>query len=181
MKLLPLFMVLLFLSSCNPEKAQYEEKCKSNIEITSRYFTEIYNQDKMELVDELFIDDYSHINSDGRSFTGTGRLKEAISRVKSFLPNLEVEITEVVADTSKVIFLSTFISDLPEIANPETTAENISFNEIFIFWVKDGKIYKGRTAGAHLPMIKQASGFEGTIPEIIEFMSGTEGSGKIEM
>ena len=179
MRKLSIFILATFLSSC--VNNELENQSQANIEITERYFTEVYNQDKIDLIDELFVEDYNHINTSGETFTGTETLKSLVKGLKSMFPNLKLEITEVTADKEKAMFLISVNSDLPKMTNPESKAKEISFTETFIFWVKDGKIYKGRTSGAHLPMIKQISGFEGTMPEIIAILSKEKGSGETEL
>ena len=159
---------------------ELENKSQINIEITKRYFSEVYNQNNIDLIDELFVKDYNHITTSGETFSGTENLKSLVKSLKSIFPNLKLEITEVTADNEKVIYLISVNSDLPEMANPETKAKKISFTETFIFWVKNGKIYKGRTSSAQLPMIKQISGFDGTMQEIIRILSAEKGSGKTE-
>ena len=62
-------------------------------------------------------------------------------------------------------------SDLPGMASKSTKAVKTDFNETFIFWIKEDSIYKGRSTGAHLPFIKQVSGFEGGLMDLITAVS----------
>ena len=75
------------------------------------------------------------------------------------------------ADEEKVLYFVTFKGGLPENANPDTQADSIAYNETLIFWVRDGKIYKARTAAANFPLIKQVTGFEGSFNELIEVLN----------
>lgn len=163
-------LLLLFACRSNPEA---EDHSKANIELASRYFTEVYNQGKIELMDTLFVEDYHHTNTEGREFNSRDELKSAVKRIESLLPNIEMEIEEAVADKEKVILIIRMHSDLPAMASGSTKAEKVSFNETFIFWIRDNKIYKGRSIGAHLPFIKQVSGFEGGLMELIKTVSET--------
>ncbi len=144
---------------------------KTNLELASMYFNEIYNENKLDLIDEIFIEDYSHTTTEGKKLNHRDELKEAIKRIKSLLPNLKTEIVESTVDDQKVMFLIKMESDLPEIANPNTKATSIVFQETFIFWIQDDKIVKGRTSGSHLSFIKQASGFEGSVIDMIKTLT----------
>ncbi|OZV70087.1 ester cyclase [Winogradskyella aurantia] len=179
MRIIVTIFLITFLSSCSSHEPA--DQAQDNIEFTKRFFTEVYNQDKIDLIDELFVEDYNHITTAGDTFTGTDKVKSLVKSIKSIFPNLKLEITEAVADNEKAMFLISITSDLPKMANPESKAKKISFTETYIFWVKDGYIYKGRTSGAHLPMIKQLSGFEGTMQEIIMILSKEKGSGETEL
>ena len=103
-------------------------------------------------------------------------IKAVVERIEGLLPNLKVNIQEAVADNEKVIFVIRMRSDLPRMASPYTMATKTDFNETFIFWFKEDKIYKGRSIGAHLPFIKQVSGFEGGLLDLIEVVSSTNDS-----
>ncbi len=165
-----LIPLLILLTSCLQESTD-EKIRKSNLELTSRYFNEVYNQNNIDLIDELFVENYEHTSTEGRKFNSRNDLKSAVKRIESLLPNLKLEIVEAVADKEKVIFLIGMESDLPKMASSTTKANKTDFNETFIFWVKDNKIYKGRSIGAHLPFIKQVSGFEGGLLDVIKILS----------
>lgn len=174
MKIFPLILLIL-LTSCQKEPTD-EAIRESNIELTSRYFDEVYNQNNINLIDELFVEDYEHTSTEGRKFNSRDELKSAVQRIETLLPNLKLEIVEVVADKEKVIFLIRMESDLPKMASSTTKAVKTDFNETFIFWVKGNKIYKGRSVGAHLPFIKQVSGFEGGLMTLIKELSEKQDS-----
>lgn len=173
-------ILLLFLSVACDSNQIVEDKAKANIELASRYFTEVYNQDNIDLIDELFVEDYNHTNTEGRVFNSRDELKLAVKRIEALLPNLKLEIEEVVADDEKVIFIIRMQSDLPKIASQTTKANKTNFNETFIFWINENKIYKGRSIGAHLPFLKQVSGFEGGLIELIKTISETRDTLKNE-
>ena len=155
-----LILLLFLMVACNPKQI-VEDKAKANIELASQYFTKVYNEGNIDLIDELFVEDYHHTNTEGRVFHSRDELKAAVKRIEGLLPNLRLEIEEVVADDKKVIFVIRMQSDLPKMASQATKADKTNFNETFVFWIKDDKIIKGRSIGAHLPFIKQVSGFEG--------------------
>ncbi len=168
-----LFLFLILTASCSEQHTEQDLRT-SNVELTSRYFNEVYNQHNIDLIDELFIENYEHTSTEGRKFNSRDELKSAVERIESLLPNLKLEIVEAVADEEKVIFLIKMESDLPKMASSTTKATKTEFNETFIFWVNDNKIYKGRSIGAHLPFIKQVSGFEGGLLDLIKVLSEQE-------
>ena len=104
-----LILLLIFLTSCQQESSD-EKIRKSNLELTSRYFNEVYNQNNIDLIDELFVENYEHTSTEGRKFNSRDELKSAVKRIESLLPNLKLEIVEAVADTEKVIFLVGMVS-----------------------------------------------------------------------
>ena len=174
-----LLLFLIIATSCFENKTK-EDLRLSNLELTSRYFNEVYNEHRIDLIDTLFVEDYQHTSTEGRKFNGREELKSAIQRIESLLPNLKLQIVEAVPDQEKVIFLIRMESDLPKMSNPSTKATKTDFNETFIFWVKDNKIYKGRSIGAHLPFIKQVSGFEGGLLDVIKVLGNKSDSLKVK-
>ena len=165
-----LLLTLIVVTACSDQKTKADVR-QANLELTSRYFHEVYNEHQIDLIDEIFTEEYEHTSTEGRKFKSRKELKSAVKRIKSLLPNLKLEIVEAVPDDEKVMFLIRMESDLPEIASSLTKATKTDFNETFIFWVKDDKIYKGRSIGAHLPFIKQVSGFEGGLLDVINALS----------
>lgn len=174
-----LLLCLVAITSCSKNKIK-EDLRQSNLELTSRYFTEVYNENRMDLLDSLFVENYEHTSTEGRKFNGREELKSAVQRIKSLLPNLQLQIIEAIPDHEKVMFLIRMESDLPSISNPTTKASKTDFNETFIFWVRDNKIYKGKSIGAHLPFIKQVSGFEGGLLDLIKALGSKRDSLKVE-
>ena len=160
-------MLVILFSACQPVSDR-QEKADANLALASRYFTEVYNQDKLDLIDELFAEGYTHTNTEGRVFAGREELKAAVRRIEGLLPNLELEIEEAVADEEKAIFVIRMRSDLPQMASTATTASGTDFNETFVFWIQEGKIYKGRSIGAHLPFVKQVTGYEGGLLDLMK-------------
>jgi hypothetical protein len=164
---LALLYPIVIFAAC-PTYSPSSSLANDNLELASRYFTEVYNQDRINLIDTLFVENYEHTNTEGRKFTTREELKNAVSRIENLLPGLVIIIEEAIADTEKVIFVVRMESDLPAMKAANTKATKTSFNEIFVFWIKEGKIYKGRSIGAHLPFIKQVSGFEGGLLDVID-------------
>lgn len=162
-----ILILAIILTSCYNTNNQPDLR-EANLQLTSRYFNEVYNQNRLDLIDSLFVADYEHTNTEGKTFTGREELKAAVQRIEKLLPSLKLEIVEAVPDTEKVMFLIRMQSNLPNMASVHTKATHTDFNETFIFWVKDGKIYKGQSVGAHLPFIKQVSGFEGGLMDVIK-------------
>ena len=176
-----LFYLLLVvtITSCSQTKTK-DDLRQSNLKLTSRYFNEVYNENRIDLIDTLFVEDYEHTSTEGRKFNSREELKLAVQRIESLLPNLKLEIVEAVPDEEKVMFLVRMESDLPEISSSFTKASKTDFNETFIFWVKNNRIYKGRSIGAHLPFIKQVSGFEGGLLDLIKTLGKESDSLKVE-
>ncbi len=176
MKHLSILFFLIFFIGCN-QPTKLEDKSQANLDLASRYFTEIKNQGKIDLIDELFDENYEHVASEGNSMTRED-LKSVVKRMKSMAPNSYTEIVEALADNEKVMFFIKVESDLPKIANPNTTVTKVEYNAVFVFWIKDNKIYKGRNSGGQWPFIKQVSGFEGGIPDAIKILSEEMNSDK---
>jgi len=169
--------LLLLIALANPLSAQ-SDKAQANLALTTRYFTEVYGEAKFDLINELFAENYTHISTSGKTWTGRDRLHQVVVTVVGMMPNPKPRIIEAVADDEKVMLLIDFESDRPAFANQAVKRPRINFPETFLFWVRDGRIWKGRSAGAHLEFVKQASGYEGTLEEITAILSDHHGSGK---
>ena len=173
------FISALLLLACN-QTTNSKTVEQANIELASKYFTDVYNKNNHALIDELFIENYEHTGTSGSSWVGLDNLKKIVPRIKKMFPNLKIRILETTADNQKVAFLVNFEADMPQFAKPGLEAKNVNFSELFIFWVSDNKIYKGRSLGAHWEVIKQTSGFQGTLAESVKILSKYKGSGEVE-
>ena len=85
------FSFTVIMMSCTPS-SNLQDQSQANLELASRYFSEVYNEDKIDLIDDLFEKDYSHTGTSGNTWTGTERLKSVVQRVKTMLPNLKMEV-----------------------------------------------------------------------------------------
>ena len=169
MKKISILVSIILLIGCN-QQPELIDNSKANIDLATRYFTEVKNEGNVELIDELFDENYKHIASEGNTMTRED-LKSAVKRMEKMAPNSTTEIVEALADNEKAMFFIKVESDIPKIANPNTTIEQVEYNAVFIFWIKDGKIYKGRNSGGQWPFIKQVSGFRGGVPDAVKILS----------
>jgi hypothetical protein len=162
--LLSLFIITISLPVYSSPEGE------ANYAIASRYFTEVYNQGKIELIDVLFVEDYHHTGGSGSTWSGRERLKQTVSRV-SGRPGMNFEILESVANEEKVYLMVKRTYDWPDYVPPQGGKTKTSTIENFIFWLKDGKIIRGRTMPSSGPQLRELTGFEGSKEDLIKTLA----------
>ncbi|MEO1383266.1 MAG: nuclear transport factor 2 family protein [Bacteroidota bacterium] len=158
-----LALCAICICSCQQNGGQ-SDVAQANLTAASRYFSEVCNGGNLELVDELFTPDYVHTLTDGSTRTGTDTLKQMILIKKTGLRNLSMTVETATADAEKVMFLVKMEANNP--GKGEHAPEKVTFYETFVFWLRAGKIYRGRTSGSHLELAKQIAGFEGGLGSV---------------
>lgn len=95
-----LTLVAVFLSQTIYPQSEGE----ANYAIAARYFSEVLNEGKIDLIDELFAKDFQFFNYDNSAkWSGTDRLKEI---VKSFVTNgNKFEIIDHIANGENVYIM----------------------------------------------------------------------------
>lgn len=168
-----LAMSFFTILSCHENKIDQSEK---NRNLASLYFTQIHNEENLDLISEIFTEDYQHVSTGGQTRIGQESMKEAITNIHNMLPGLEMNIIESVADDEKVIFIIEMDAEMPSFAFEDVRDNKIKLTETFIFWIKDNKIYKGRSIGTHFELLKQLTGFEGGLMEGFDAISNYQKS-----
>ena len=62
-------------------------------------------------------------------------------------------------------------SDMPGFAAESVRDQKLSFDETFIFWVRDGKIHRGQSYGPGAVVAAKMAGFDGNIMDVVRVLS----------
>lgn len=131
-----------------------------NIELTRRIFNEVWNQKKLDLIDELVSPDYVHHDS------GTATVQAGIEGYKQFVrlfqnafPDIRFTIQDEISEGDKVVIrwtvTGTHRGDLPDLPASDKT---ISLSGISIARLRDGKGVESWNNWDGLGMMQQLAG-----------------------
>ena len=166
-----IFLSLLASSTCaiGGESAAPFESSPSRV--ASRYFTEVYNEGRTDLIDTLFSPDYEHTSSDGRVSKGTARIAQTVGFIKQVFPHLHMTIQHHADNGDMSMMVVRYESDMPGFAAESVRDQKIAFDETFLFWVQDGKIVRGQSYGPGAVVAAKMAGFEGNIMDVVRVLS----------
>ena len=76
---------------------------QENKAILHRIWEEIFNEGKLEVIDELYAPDYVYHGPGGHEVRGIEQLKQFVTRLRTSFHNLHFTIDELVAEGDKVV------------------------------------------------------------------------------
>ncbi|WP_343308155.1 ester cyclase [Chitinophaga niabensis] len=149
MKLLQTVALLLLISSCSQQA--------NNKRIIERYYNEVWNEGKLEVLDELLSEDYiNHTPSTPNPPPGPDGLKPIIQAIRKGFPDLHYEIQDIIVTEGKavarVIMTGTQTDTL---FGMPPTGRKITVNQINIEQIENGKITQHWRVTDELTMMKQ--------------------------
>jgi steroid delta-isomerase-like uncharacterized protein len=132
-------------------------RAERNAALGRRYFEEVWNRGKLDVLDELLAPDYiNHTPSTPNPPRGAAGLKPIVSAIRSAFPDLHYEIEDVVATDDavvlRVIMTGTHRGDFFGIA---ATGRRVRVNQINIEQVKDGRISEHWRVTDELGLMRQ--------------------------
>ena len=120
---------------------------EANKSVVRRFYDEIWNQGKIEVVDEIMDADFEDLFL---GQTGSDKFKDAITGVRSAFPDLTVEYEDMVAEGDIVVVritaAGTYQGGLPEVLGvPDSLIGQkiLFFTGVDYAEIRDGKIVKG--------------------------------------
>jgi len=125
-----------------------------NAALGRRVFTEIYGDGKLELIDQLYAEDFVDDSPGG----GRGRelIKAAIKEFHKTCPDLRMEIEDVFATDDKVVIRYTgHGTQTGAYGEIPATGKAVNVRGITVFLIKDGKIKTEWTEYDRLGMLRQ--------------------------
>jgi predicted ester cyclase len=144
MNLKPYLIVILLSGFVTSATSQTSNDNKA---IVLRYFEDVLNKQNLEVVDEIFSQDYkSHWLLDKESPTGN------LQQLKTFLPafflafpDLHYTVADIIAENDKVVVRLIFnATHKGEIFGVKPNGYKIDYvSEVFFFRVENGKIAEG--------------------------------------
>ena len=164
-------LALASMSALAKNEPQSMATSAAPFEVASRYFTEVYNEDRTDLIDTLFSPDYEHTSSDGRVSKGTARIAQTVGFIKQVFPHLHMTIQHHADNGDMSMMVVRYESDMPGFAAESVRDQKIAFDETFLFWVQDGKIVRGQSYGPGAVVAAKMAGFEGNIMDVVRVLS----------
>jgi len=144
-----LFTALLLLSLVLPAYAQpssLNPEETANQAIIERYFEEVINEQKTELVPEIYAEDYLfHSLEDGTEGRGIEGLEEFLPYFFQALPDIHYTIDRMVTEGNQVVVQATARgTHRGEFWGYPPSNNKIQVSEVFFYTLKDGKITENR-------------------------------------
>lgn len=154
LKFLSIFILPIALCSCNVSNQTAEDK---NKQIIQTYFNEVWNNGKVDVLDELLSTDYiNHTPSTPNPLKGAIGLKPIAMAIRKGFPDLHYEIKEIIATkdgvVARVVMTGTQTDTLFGIP---PTGKRIEVNQINIEKIENGKITEHWRVTDELTMMKQ--------------------------
>lgn len=114
----------------------------NNKKIVCKYPEEVISRGNLDLVDEIFADDYVQHNSAGSEpFHGPDDVKENASKLRTAFPDMDCMIEDLIADGDKVVRRDKATGTHEgEFMGIEPTGEEIEVNGIHIHRIENGQI-----------------------------------------
>lgn len=146
--------VIAVLGAANLSVSKEQSAVGRNAALGRRVFTEIYGGGKLELIDQLYAEDFVDDSPGG----GSGRelVKAAIAEFHKACPDLRMEMEDVFATEDKVVIRyvghGTQTGAYGEIP---ATGKAVHVRGITVFLIKDGKIKTEWTEYDRLGMLRQ--------------------------
>ncbi len=138
---------------------------EANYAIAARFFQEVLNEGKIELLDELFAEDAKvPVRSGIEGFK---------QKIKGFISEkYQYEILEYVADEEKIYLKVRVAEPWPDYAIPSDSKKTHSLKiHHELMWIKDGKITELRFTPSLLDQLKELSGFQGSFEKMVKALS----------
>ena len=127
-----------------------------HIDITKKVWEEIWNQGKMELVDEIFSPDIIRHDPNRTELHGIEATKNFIRKMRESFPDLHITLDDVIAENNKVVTRYHFNgTHLGGALGFPATKRKVSYTGIVIFRFDDGKIVEQWTEADLLTLFQQ--------------------------
>lgn len=140
------FALLLLIALFSLEQETYGQNENANKQLVSRYFDVIINQQKPELLGEVFSNDYLFKSLENGSETkGIKQLYDFLPYFFKAVPDVHYTIDQIVAEGDKVVVQATVRgTQKGEFWGYPASNNKISVSEVFFFTVKGGKITENK-------------------------------------
>lgn len=122
---------------------QDHSEVEKNKEVVKKYFEVVVNDQKMELLDELYHQDRVYIDWDsGEREEGLHHLKTFLPYMYNGIPDISSSVEEIIAEGNKVMVKINFRgTHQGEFFGFPASGNTININEAFIFYLREGKIF----------------------------------------
>ena len=162
--ILPLALILCFMVGCQDKKAMAElEEMKTQVkveeqnkEIAHRFFEEVWNQGKLDVIEEIFDADFVGHPPDGPDIHGPEGLKQFVTMYRTAIPDIQFKVEDQIAEEDKVAFrwTNTWTHKGELMGIPPTGVQGTSTG-ISFFRIAGGKIVERWLNWDNLGMMQQ--------------------------
>ncbi|WP_394829636.1 ester cyclase [Pendulispora albinea] len=113
-----------------------------NREIGTRYFNEVWNQGRVDVLDELLTDNYvNHTPSTPNPPRGPKGLKPIVQAIRQGFPDLHFQIEDMVVTKDRVVLRTVMTgTNTGELFGAPPTGRRVRVNQINIEEIRDGRI-----------------------------------------
>jgi steroid delta-isomerase-like uncharacterized protein len=153
------FLIICFLCFCISTFSQTPSKNKM---VVTRYFEEIINKQRPELLTEVFSQDYFfHSLEDGSENRGIKQLQDFLPYFFKAFPDIHYSIDQIIAEKDNVVVQATVTgTQKGEFWSYPTSNNKIKVSEVFFFTLKDNKIIENRRMIDLFHLDKQLTGIK---------------------
>nr|WP_293838808.1 ester cyclase [uncultured Arsenicibacter sp.] len=140
------FCLLLLIGWFSLRQEAYCQHEGANKQLVSRYFDVIINQQKPELLGEVFSQDYVYKSlEDGSEIKGIKQLYDFLPYFFKAFPDIHYTIDQIIAEGDKVVVQATARgTQKGDFWGYPASNNKISVTEVFFYTVKGGKITENR-------------------------------------
>lgn len=147
---------ILALAACAEEKPEMN-LIEKNRQIVNRYFEEVWNQGKLEVLDELIAPSYvNHSPGAPNPIPGADGLKPIVAAVRKGIPDVKYTVQDMVVTVDKVavrvVMTGTHTGDFFGIP---ATGRRVVVNQLQIERIENGKIVEHWRQTDDLGMLRQ--------------------------
>lgn len=130
---------------------------QANARLIERYFEEVWNQGKVDVLDELLTSDYrNHSPGLPDPLPGPAGLKPIVLMMRSGLPDLHYTIEDLVVAADRVaVYVRMTGTHTGSFFGIEPTGMAIDVRQMQIEWIRDGRICQHWRITEDLKMMRQ--------------------------
>jgi steroid delta-isomerase-like uncharacterized protein len=125
--------------------------------VIARYFDEVWNQGRVEVLDELLTPDYvNHSPSIPNPRPGPADLKPIVREMRAGVPDLRYELLDLVIDGDKVaVFLRVTGTHAGRLFGMPASGRPFDIRQMQIEWLRDGRICQHWRITDELALLRQ--------------------------
>ena len=140
------FGLLLLIGWFSLRQEAYCQNVEANKQLVSRYFDVIINQQKPELLGEVFSEDFFYKSlEDGSEIKGIKQLYDFLPYFFKAFPDIHYTIDQIIAEGDKVVVQATARgTHKAEFFGYPVSNNKIHVTEVFFYTVKAGKITESK-------------------------------------
>ncbi|WP_426318843.1 ester cyclase [Pseudoduganella sp. R-43] len=130
---------------------------QANARLIERYFEEVWNQGKVDVLDELLTSDYrNHSPGLPDPQPGPAGLKPIVLMMRSGIPDLHYAIVDLVVAADRVAaYVHMTGTHTGSLFGIEPTGKSIDVRQMQIEWIRDGRICQHWRITEDLKMMRQ--------------------------